>query len=94
MISTLKKTLDPEAVAIQALAHIAADAERLARFLAMTGIEPETLREAAREPGFLSQVLEFVCSDDSGLLAFAANAGLAPDAVARARLALAGPVAN
>lgn len=90
MVLRLKPRLDPEDVAIRALGHIAADGERLARFLARTGIGPETLRQAAREPGFLAQVLDFIGEDDASLMAFAANEGLSPESVARARLALAG----
>ena len=81
---------DAETIAIRALQFIAADGERLARFLSITGIGPETLRQAAAEPGFLAQVLEFVGEDESLLLAFAANAALAPATVAAARQRLAG----
>jgi hypothetical protein len=42
-----------EGLAIQALAFIAGDSERLGRFLAVTGIGPAEIRTAAREPGFL-----------------------------------------
>ena len=91
MITRLKQSLDPEAVAIRALGHVASDPERLARFLEQTGIGPQTLREAARQPGFLAQVLDFVSADDATLLAFAANEGLRPETVAQARQALTGP---
>lgn len=81
---------DAEAIAIQALAFIAADPERLAAFLAHTGLGPETLREAAAEPEFLSHVLDHLAMDESALLAFAANEGLTPAAVAGARAVLSG----
>ena len=42
-----------EALAIQALTHIAGDPERMGRFLAVTGIGPTEIRSAAGEPGFL-----------------------------------------
>jgi hypothetical protein len=85
---------DPEAVAIAALGFIASDPERLGRFLLQTGIGPATLRSAAREPQFLSRVLDYLGEDEALLLAFAANEGLAPETVARARLTLAGPAAG
>ena len=44
-----------EALAIAALTFIAEEPERLGRFLALTGIGPESLRAAAREPGFLAR---------------------------------------
>ena len=46
-----------EGLAIQALTFIAGDAERLGRFLAVTGIGPNEIRAAARESGFLIGVL-------------------------------------
>ncbi|MEO6947009.1 MAG: DUF3572 family protein, partial [Nitrobacter sp.] len=39
-----------EIVAIQALSFVAGDTERLGRFLAETGIGPETLRASASDP--------------------------------------------
>ena len=73
---------------MQALVFIAGDAERLERFLALSGIEPAAIREAAQEPGFLLGVLEHVLSDERLTLAFAADAGIAPDQVGAARATL------
>lgn len=78
-------------IAIDALTFLAADTERLGRFLALTGIDPRTIRAAAREPGFLAGVLDHLLADEKLLLAFAETAGLGPEAVARARHHLAGP---
>ena len=74
-----------EVLAIQALAFIAEDTQRLARFLDMTGIAPEQIRTAARERGFLAGVLEHMLGDESLLIAFADSAGIDPADVARAR---------
>lgn len=79
-----------EALAITALSFLAGDPERLGRFLAVTGLGPETLRQAAARPGFLAAVLDYLAGDETLLLAFAANAGLAPEAVVRARQRLGG----
>ncbi|MGV6874882.1 DUF3572 domain-containing protein [Pseudochelatococcus sp. B33] len=73
-----------EALAIAALSFLASDPERLGRFLAVTGLGPETLRQAASRPGFLVAVLDYLASDETLLVAFAANAGLEPEAVVRA----------
>jgi len=67
-----------EALAIQALTFIAAEPERLGRFLAVTGVGPAEIRDAAREPGFLAGVLEHLAADEGLLTAFAAEAGFAP----------------
>jgi hypothetical protein len=79
-----------EKLAVQALAFIAEEPERLGAFLATTGIGPEAIRDAAREPGFLGGVLDHMLADESLLLAFADGAGLDPAAIARARRTLGG----
>ena len=81
---------EAEALAIQALAFIAGDGERLGRFLAVTGIGPSEIRAAAREPGFLSGVLDYVASDERLIAGFAAEAGLDPADIEHSRAALAG----
>lgn len=78
-----------EMIAARALAFLAADPARLGRFLAVTGLGPQTLRASAREPQFLAQVLQFIGEDESLLIAFAANEGLEPKTVAAARERLA-----
>jgi hypothetical protein len=79
-----------ETLAIQALAFIAEDPDRLGAFLAASGIGPDAIRDAAREPGFLAGVLDHMLGDESLLVAFADNAGLNPMRIARARRALGG----
>ena len=79
-----------EMLAIQALAFIAEEPERLNRFLGLTGIEFSQIRDAAREPGFLAGVLEHMLADESLLIAFADSARIDPAGIARARSALRG----
>ncbi|WP_235860503.1 DUF3572 domain-containing protein [Roseibium suaedae] len=64
------------------------------RFLAVSGIGPESIREAAQEPGFLAGVLEFFMGDEALLLSYCENAGLRPTMMAAARFALAGDPAD
>jgi hypothetical protein len=78
-------------LAVSALAFIAADSDRLNRFLGLTGLGPDNLRTAAAEPAFLGSVLDYLVADEKLLVAFAAEAGLKPEAVARAHAALCGP---
>jgi hypothetical protein len=78
-----------ESLAIQALAFIAADSERIGPFLAASGIGPEMIRAAAREPEFLIGVLDHVASDDALLVAFATQADINPFDIPAARDALA-----
>ncbi|MBI3435578.1 MAG: DUF3572 domain-containing protein [Proteobacteria bacterium] len=79
---------DAQALAINALAFIAAEADRFGRFAAFTGIGPADIRRAAREPGFLSGLLDYIANDEALLMAFAADAGVDPAAIARALAAL------
>src|ERR1700727_1201047 len=78
-------------LAVSALSFIAADPERLNRFLSITGLGPDTLRTAARDPAFLGSVLDYLVADEKLLVEFAADAGLKPEAVARAHEALGRP---
>ena len=78
-------------LAVSGLAFIANDSDRLSRFLNLTGLGPHNLRTAAADPAFLSSVLDYLVGDETLLLAFAADAGLKPEAVARAHAALRGP---
>ncbi|MGE0723820.1 MAG: DUF3572 domain-containing protein [Alphaproteobacteria bacterium] len=81
---------EAEALALRALAWIAADDERLDRFLALTGIDLATLRSRAAEPAMLGGVLECLLGDERWVTAFAADAEIDPLAVARARRLLPG----
>jgi hypothetical protein len=78
-------------VAVLALTFLGADAERLHRFLDMTGLGPHNLRRAAEDPAFYGSVLEYVVADEELLIRFAADAGLEPEAVARAHQTLCEP---
>ena len=79
-----------ETLALAALAFIAAEPERLGRFLAMSGIGPDSIRAAAREPQFLLGVLDYVAADEPLLIAFAAENAIPPRAVMEARDTIAG----
>jgi hypothetical protein len=79
-----------ETLAITALAYLAAEPEHLGRFLAVTGIGPESIREAARDPGFLAGVLDHISGDEALLLAFARDRSLDPAEIGHARAALGG----
>jgi hypothetical protein len=78
-------------VAVSALTFLGADAERLRKFLDVTGLGPHNLRGAAKDPAFYASVLEYLVADEPLLVRFAVDAGLEPEAVARAHQALCGP---
>jgi hypothetical protein len=77
-----------ESLAIQALAYLAGEPDRLGRFLALSGLGPEQVRFAATEPGFLGGILEYLSSEESLLLGFADHVGVDPAQIARAQAAL------
>jgi hypothetical protein len=77
-----------ESLAVQALSFLAGEPERLARFLALTGIGPDRIRAAAATPDFLAGVLDHVASEDALVTAFAAEAGIKPEEVEKARRVL------
>ena len=79
-----------EMLAIQALAFIAEEPQRLNAFLTVTGLTLERLRESASAPGFLAGVLDHMLSDESLLMAFADQAAIDPADIARARSTLGG----
>ena len=79
-----------EMLAIQALAFIGEEPQRLTDFLQASGLAIEQIRNASRQPGFLAGVLEHMLGDESLLLAFATSAGVDPAAIGHAHAALAG----
>ena len=89
-----RNTLDrpaAEDIAIKALTFLTSDPERLARFLALTGLGPETIRAAAGSPGFLKAVLDHVAGHEELLLGLADEIGTRPETIVAARRLLARP---
>lgn len=84
-------TVDAASIGVAALGWIAADGEQINRFMSMTGIEAEAIREAAGEPGFLAGVLEFLLAHEPTLMRFSEENGLDPAQVSKAHSALSGP---
>ena len=75
---------------MQAIAFLAADEDRLTRFLGLTGITPDTLRQTAHDPAGLGAVLDYLLGWEPLLLDFAGEIGVKPEAIARARQKLPG----
>ncbi len=90
---TLKKRPVPspelaETLAIGALAFLAGRPEALAGFLQLSGLDPADLRNAAAESGFLAGLLDYFLANEALLVDYAADAGIAPEEIARARATL------
>ena len=74
------------------LVFLAADIDRLGRFLAVTGIGPAEIRERVDDRAFLAGILDYILSDEPLLLIHAEEAGVSPESFAAARQALPGAV--
>jgi hypothetical protein len=90
MNSPLKRLSQDEAqnVAISAFAYITADEERLERFLAISGLRPDTIRSAASSPGFFAAILDYVASDEPLLIALAKELNTRPERIMQAHWTL------
>lgn len=61
------------------------DGPRAERFLALTGLTPDTLRESLGRVETHAAVLDFLCAHEPDLLAAAESLGMAPQQLAAAR---------
>jgi hypothetical protein len=77
-------------LAVAALAFLASEPEHMGGFLAATGIGPDDIRNASRDPSFLSGVLDHFSGNETLLIAFAQQHGIDPTEVERARAELGG----
>lgn len=85
MLKAREERPDPSGLAALALGFLASDPDRLGRFLALSGLDPSNIRQAAQSPTFLPAVLDHLLADETLLLAFAEAEGLKPETVAEAR---------
>lgn len=81
---------EPETLALQALAYIVEDDDRLARFLGLTGLDAAAVKRLPRDPVGLGAVLDHLLGWEPLLLAFSATVDVPPDQIARARRLLPG----
>ncbi len=79
---------DPHALALAALAATLTDERRAQRFLDVTGIGTDELRRRAAETSLLVGLLAFLEAHEPDLLSVAAQIGISPDHLVRAREAL------
>src|ERR1700753_2768329 len=79
-----------ELLAIQALNFLATAPERLSRLLALSGVDPASIRTAATGSGSPAGVLAHLGEDERLLTEFATAAAVTPAEVDRARRLLAG----
>ena len=83
-------TNDAEALALAALAATLSDERRALRFLDLTGLSVDELRDRAGERSLLAATLAFLESHEPDLIAVADAIGSKPDALVAARYQLEG----
>ena len=81
--------VDPAGVALQALAWLLQDERRAQRFLDLTGLTPDILRERIGSGDVQLSVLDFLCAHEPDLLAAADALAMKPEQLAAAREVLA-----
>lgn len=87
---TKNNTDEAEILAINALGFLAADGERLQRFMDLSGLDVAALRAGASNPAFLGGILDHLLADESLLLIFAEDQQMRPERIAELRRKLPG----
>lgn len=82
---------DAATLALRALAWTLAVPERAGRLLALTGLDPQTLRAGAGDPAMLAAVLGFLEAHEPDLIACAADIGAPTPRLVAARQRLEQP---
>ena len=86
----ISNSAGPEVIALQALAHVAGDPDLGPRFLALSGLDVDTLRTRAGDPVILAAVIDFLTGREADLIACAEAIGAKPQALVAAGAALNG----
>jgi hypothetical protein len=76
---------DPHALALAALAATLTDERRARRFLDLTGIGTDELRQRANDPALLAAVIRFLEAHEPDLVAVSEEIGVGPGQLAAAR---------
>jgi hypothetical protein len=79
---------EAQTIALGAFTALSSHGGRLARFMNISGLTPESIRSAAGEPDFLAGILDYVASDESLLLELAREMDMKPEQIMEARSAL------
>lgn len=87
---TETRSEEAEILAIHALGFLAADPERLQRFMDLSGLGLDAIRAGAGQPAFLGGILDHLLADESLLLIFAEEQGMRPERIAALRRKLPG----
>lgn len=79
-----------EIIALKALGYIVSEDALRDRFVALTGLDSDTLRKNLDQPGTMASILEFLVSHEPDLIAAAQAQDISPDMLVKAWRALGG----
>jgi len=79
---------DPHALGLAALAATVTDERRARRFLTLTGIGTDALRERANDPILLAELIRFLEGYEPDLIAVSEQIGVKPAVLTEARFQL------
>lgn len=84
----MQKRETAQTLALRVLGWLVADEALVERLVARTGVSGADLAAMARDPAALASILDFLMADEPLLLRFCRDEGVAPESIARARMAL------
>jgi len=79
---------EAESLALGAFSYISNNDEELGRFLAASGLRPDTIRSAASSPGFFAAILDYIAAYEPLLLAVAKELNVKPERLMEAHWTL------
>lgn len=88
--NTSPKALEGTTIALQLIAFLASDDERLDRFTSLSGMSLGDMKDGAENPVFLGFMLDYALQDEALILSFAENQEISPQSLAFARRQLPG----
>lgn len=83
-----RNAADGQTVALQVIGWIVSDSSRVERFLALTGLDPQELRDGLSDKAVLGAALDFLMAHEPDLLACAEAIDIPPVELVAARGAI------
>jgi hypothetical protein len=80
--------LNPQTLALAALGWVLESEERAARYLELTGLDPDSLRAGLADPMILASPLEFLANHEPDLIRAAEALAVTPEELVAAKDAL------
>ncbi|PKP89435.1 MAG: DUF3572 domain-containing protein [Alphaproteobacteria bacterium HGW-Alphaproteobacteria-14] len=77
--------LNPQALALAALGWVLEGEDRAARYLDLTGLDPDTLRAGLGDPAILASAIEFLTNHEPDLIRAAEALAVTPEELVAAK---------